>query len=92
MSATGLHSGQQPNDDAAASNVSILNTALGGEFGAVAAYQLAADRWCIAAAAAQPWMLSLQPFCDDEWIEVGSISSIEEGAMRWRISWVLMCR
>ena len=32
------------------------------------------------------------PFCDDEWIEVGSTSSIEEGAMRWRILWVLMCR
>jgi len=38
------------------------------------------------------WMLSMQPFCDDEWIEVASTSSIEEGAMRWRISWVLMCR
>jgi len=32
------------------------------------------------------------PFCEDEWIEVGSTSSIEEGAMRWRILWVLMCR
>ena len=50
------------------------------------------SRWCIAAAAAQPWMLVCSPFCDDEWIEVGSTSSIEEGAMRWRISWVLMCR
>ena len=38
------------------------------------------------------WMLSMQPFCDDEWIEVASTSSIEEGAMRWRISWVLMRR
>jgi rubrerythrin len=43
MGATGLYGGQQPNDDAAASDASILNTALGGEFGAVAAYQLAAD-------------------------------------------------
>src|SRR5260370_39657421 len=25
------------------------------------------------------------PFCDDEWIEVGATSSIEEGAMRWCI-------
>ena len=32
------------------------------------------------------------PFCEDEWIEVGSTSSIEEGAMRWRILCVLMCR
>jgi Ferritin-like domain len=43
LGATGLYGGQQPNDDAAASDASILNTALGGEFGAVAAYQLAAD-------------------------------------------------
>jgi hypothetical protein len=43
LGATGLYSGQQPNDDAAASDATILNTALGGEFGAVAAYQLAAD-------------------------------------------------
>jgi len=32
------------------------------------------------------------PFCDDEWIEVGATSSIEEGAMRWCISLVLTCR
>src|SRR5260370_16047776 len=25
------------------------------------------------------------PFCDDEWIEVGATSSMEEGAMRWCI-------
>jgi Ferritin-like domain len=43
MGATGLYGRQQPNDDAAAIDASILNTALGGEFGAVAAYQLAAD-------------------------------------------------
>ena len=43
LGATGLYRGQQPNDDAAASDASILNTALGGEFGAVAAYQIAAD-------------------------------------------------
>jgi hypothetical protein len=43
MGATRLYGGQQPNDDADASDASILNTALGGEFGAVAAYQLAAD-------------------------------------------------
>ena len=42
MGATGLYGGQQPSDDAAASDASILNTALEGEFGAVAAYQLAA--------------------------------------------------
>jgi len=43
MGATGLYGGQRPKDDAAASDANILNTALGGEFGAVAAYQLAAD-------------------------------------------------
>ena len=43
LGATGLYGGQQPKDDTAASDVSILNTALGGEFGAVVAYQLAAD-------------------------------------------------
>src|SRR5215831_12965097 len=43
MGATGLYSAQKPKDDAAASDADILNTALGGEFGAVAAYQLAAD-------------------------------------------------
>jgi hypothetical protein len=43
MGATGLYSAQKPKDDAAASDANILNTALGGEFGAVAAYQLAAD-------------------------------------------------
>jgi len=43
MGATGLYGGQQPQDDAAASDANILNSALGGEFGAVAAYQLAAD-------------------------------------------------
>jgi rubrerythrin len=43
MGATGLYGGPQPKDDAAASDANILNTALGGEFGAVAAYQLAAD-------------------------------------------------
>ena len=43
MGATGLYGGQQPKGDAAASDVSILNSGLGGEFGAVAAYHLAAD-------------------------------------------------
>jgi len=43
LGATGLYSAQKPKDDAAASDANILNTALGGEFGAVAAYQLAAD-------------------------------------------------
>jgi bacterioferritin (cytochrome b1) len=43
LGATGLYGGQQPKDDSAASDANILNTALGGEFGAVAAYQLAAD-------------------------------------------------
>src|SRR5215470_2594991 len=43
MAATGLYGCQQPKDDAAASDANILNTALGGEFGAVAAYQLAAN-------------------------------------------------
>ena len=28
----------------------------------------------------------------DDWIEVGLASGIEEGAIRWRILWVLMCR
>ena len=43
MGATGLYSAQKPEDDAAASDENILNTALGGEFRALAAYQLAAD-------------------------------------------------
>src|SRR5262245_36597149 len=43
MGATGLYGGQQPKDDTAASDAKILNSALGGEFGAVVAYQLAAD-------------------------------------------------
>jgi hypothetical protein len=43
MGVTGLYGGQQPKDDAAASDANILNNGLGGEFGAVAAYQLAAD-------------------------------------------------
>lgn len=43
MGVTGLSRDQRTNDDTAASDASILNTALGGEFGAVAAYQLAAD-------------------------------------------------
>jgi hypothetical protein len=43
LGATGLYGGQKPKDDTAASDANILNTALGGEFGAVAAYQLAAD-------------------------------------------------
>src|SRR5215469_16142889 len=42
MGAAGF-GGQQPKDDTAASDANILNTALGGEFGALAAYQLAAD-------------------------------------------------
>jgi hypothetical protein len=41
--ATRLYGEQKPKDDYTASNVNILNTALGAEFGAVAAYQLAAD-------------------------------------------------
>src|SRR6516162_11835299 len=43
MGVTGLYGAQKPKDDAAASDANILNTALEGEFGAVAAYQLAAD-------------------------------------------------
>jgi rubrerythrin len=43
LSVTGLYGGQEQKDDSAASDANILNTALGGEFGAVAAYQLAAD-------------------------------------------------
>jgi hypothetical protein len=43
LGATGRYGGQKPKDDTAASDANILNTALGGEFGAVAAYQLAAD-------------------------------------------------
>jgi hypothetical protein len=44
----------------------------------------------IAAAAAQLWMMSVHPFCDDDWIEVGATSRIGEGAIRWGISSVLM--
>src|SRR5215468_3990862 len=43
LGATGLYGEQKPKDDSVASDANILNTALGGEFGAVAAYQLAAD-------------------------------------------------
>ena len=43
LDATGLYGGQKQKDDSAASDANVLNTALGGEFGAVAAYQLAAD-------------------------------------------------
>jgi rubrerythrin len=43
MGVTGLYGAQKPKDDAAASDANILNTALEGEFGAVAAYKLAAD-------------------------------------------------
>ena len=46
LGAIGLYggqNGQKEKDDPAASDANILNTALGGEFGAVAAYQLAAD-------------------------------------------------
>ena len=43
LGATGLYGGQKQKDDSAASDANILNSALGGEFGAVAAYQLAAD-------------------------------------------------
>ena len=43
LGATGLYGGQKPKDDAAASDANVLNTALGGEFGAVAAYQLSAE-------------------------------------------------
>ena len=43
LGTTGLYGGQKPKDDSAASDANILNSALGGEFGAVAAYQLAAD-------------------------------------------------
>jgi len=43
LGATGLYGEQKPKDDSAASDVNILNTALGGEFGAVVAYQLATD-------------------------------------------------
>jgi rubrerythrin len=43
LGVTGLYGGQKPKDDSAASDANILNSALGGEFGAVVAYQLAAD-------------------------------------------------
>ena len=43
LSATGLYGGQERKEDSAASDANVLNTALGGEFGAVAVYQLAAD-------------------------------------------------
>lgn len=43
LGATGLYREQKSKDDTAASDVNILNTALGAEFGAVQAYQLAAD-------------------------------------------------
>ena len=43
LGATGRYGGQKPKDDSAASDANILNSALGGEFGAVVAYQLAAD-------------------------------------------------
>ena len=43
LGATGLYGGQKPKDDSAASDANILNSALRGEFGAVVAYQLAAD-------------------------------------------------
>jgi Ferritin-like domain len=43
LGATGLYGGEKPKDDTAASDANILNSALGGEFGAVVAYQLAAD-------------------------------------------------
>jgi hypothetical protein len=43
LGATGLYGGQKPKDDSAASDANILNSALGGEFGAAVAYQLAAD-------------------------------------------------
>jgi len=43
MGATGLYGGQKQKDDSAASEANVLNTALGDEFGAVAAYRLAAD-------------------------------------------------
>ena len=43
LGATGLYGGQKQKEDSAASDANILNMALGSEFGAVAAYQLAAD-------------------------------------------------
>jgi hypothetical protein len=43
LGATGLYGGQKQKDDSAASEANVLNTALGGEFGAAAAYRLAAD-------------------------------------------------
>jgi hypothetical protein len=43
LGVTGLYGEQKPKDDSAASDANILNSALGGEFGAVVAYQLAAD-------------------------------------------------
>ena len=66
--------------------------AISGQLRPVSSRRLRADRWCIAAAAAQARVLSALPFCDDDGIEVGSTSIIEEGAIRWRISLVLMCR
>jgi hypothetical protein len=50
-------------------------------------------RWCIAAAAAQRLDDErASPFSDDERIEVSATSRIEEGAIRWRILLVWMCR
>jgi hypothetical protein len=43
LDAIGIYGGQKQKDDSAASDAKLLNTALGGEFGAVVAYQLAAD-------------------------------------------------
>ena len=48
VGAAGLYGGERPKDDAVASDANILNAALGGEFGAVAAYQLAADSGLLA--------------------------------------------
>jgi len=43
LGATGLYGAPKSNDDTVASDVNILNTAIGGEFGAVVTYQLGAD-------------------------------------------------
>jgi hypothetical protein len=53
LGVTGLYGGQKPKDDSAASDADILNSALGGEFGAVSAYQLAADSGASAEAGAR---------------------------------------
>ena len=49
-------------------------------------------RWFIAAAAAQALLMSAHPLSLTIVDRVGATPSIEEGAVRWCISLVLMCR